>query len=118
MRLIVDSDAAYLVLPNARSRIAGYFRPGEQYIPGNSNDAPSRTPNAPILVECKTLRHAVASAAEAETSGIYHNDQTILPIRTLLEALGHPQKSTPIKPENSTVVGFVKRNIHQKKSKS
>ena len=25
MVLLIDSDAAYLVLPNARSRIAGYF---------------------------------------------------------------------------------------------
>lgn len=118
MQLIVDSDAAYLVLPNAKSRIAGYYRLGAEYVLGTSPDAPRRTPNAPILIECKTLKHVVASAAEAEASGLYHNAQTILPIRALLESLGHPQQPTPIKSDNSTAVGFIERNIHQKKSKS
>ena len=64
MQLIVDSDAAYLVLPGAKSRIAGYFRMGDKSFSGNRPDSTRRTPNAPILVECKTLRHVVASAAE------------------------------------------------------
>ena len=115
MQLIVDSDAAYLVLPNAKNRIAGYFRLGEEYVPGISTDAPRRTTNAPILIECKTLKNVVASAAEAEASGLYHNAQTILPIRILLEALVHPQQPTLIKSDNSTAVGFVERNINQKK---
>ena len=118
MQLIVDSDAAYLVLPGAKSRIAGYFRMGDESFSGNCPDSTRRAPNASILVECKTLRHVVASAAEAEASGLYHNAQTILPIRTLLEALGHPQKPTIIKSDNSTAIGFVEKTIQMKKSKS
>ena len=102
MQLIYDSDAAYLVLN----------------VPGICHDAQRRTPNTPILIECKTLRHVVTSAAEAEVGGMYHNARNILPIRALLEALDHPQYPTPIKSDNSTAVGFVHRNIHQKKSKS
>ena len=64
MILNVDSDAAYLVLPNARSRIAGFF-----HLTNKTN--PFR--NGPLLVECKTLRHVVTSTAEAETSACYHN---------------------------------------------
>ena len=50
MTLHIDSDAAYLVLPNAKSRIAGFF-----YL----SNADASTINAPTLVTCKTLRHVV-----------------------------------------------------------
>ena len=113
MMLQVDSDAAYLVQPQAKSRIAGYFQ---------LNNLPKSTPhptvNGAILVECKTLRHVVASAAEAETAGVFHNAQTAIPIRTILKALGHPQPPTPVKTDNSTTNGFIHNNIHLKKSKS
>ena len=113
MILTIDSDAAYLVAPKARSRVAGYFQ---------MNTTPSKqkhpTINGAILVECKTLRHVVSSAAEAETAGIFHNAQTAIPIRTFLQALNHPQPPTPVKTDNSTSTGFIHDNIHMKKSKS
>ena len=92
MCLHVDSDAAYLVLPKARSRLAGnYFL----------SDLPKPNtlirPNGPILTECKTIQTVVASAAEAKTYGIFHNAQTALPIRYLLQQMGHPQPPTPLK---------------------
>ena len=64
MILSVDSDAAYLVLPKAKSRIAGFY-----YL----TDRDSSYYNSPILVVCKTLKNVVASAAEAETGGIFLN---------------------------------------------
>ena len=109
MILNVDSDAAYLVLPNARSRIAGFFHLTNKVDPIR---------NGPLLVECKTLRHVVTSAAEAETSACYHNAQTSIHIRYLLNELGHRQPPTPIKVDNSTTNGFVHNNINQRKSKS
>ena len=60
----------------------------------------------------------MASAAEAEVAGIFHNAQTALSICTILSALGHPQPPTPIKTDNSTTSGFVHDNINQKRSKS
>ena len=51
MILFVDSNAAYLVLPNAKSRIAGYHY--LSIIPPIPGQSP--TLNAPILVLCKTL---------------------------------------------------------------
>ena len=113
MILHVDSDAAYLVQPQAKSRIAGYYQLN------NLPQAPTQHPvNGAILVECKTLRHVVASAAEAETAGVFHNAQTAVPLRIILQALGHPQPPTPIKTDNSTTNGFIHNNIHLKKSKS
>ena len=112
MILHVDSDAAYLVAPNAKSRIAGYY-----YL----SDLPSKKHNklnGAILVECKYLKHVVASAAEAETGGLFINCQNAIYLRRLLHILGHEQGKTPIKTDNSTAASFVKEMIKQKRSKS
>ena len=114
MILHIDSDASYLVLPGAKSRIAGYFQ-----LIRNKNSAPfPKGINGAILVECKTLKHVVASAAEAETGGIFHNAQIGIIIRTALEELGHPQPKTGIKTDNSTATNFANASLRQKRSKS
>ena len=113
MVLRIDSDAAYLVAPQAKSRIAGFYR-----LSNNGVTNKKSTPNGGILVECKTLRHVVASAAEAEVAGVFHNAQIAISLRHILRSLGHTQPATPIKTDNSTVYGFIHNNIHQKKSKS
>ena len=110
MLLTVDSDAAYLVLPKARSRLAGYFRLLDQH--------PTTPYNGAILVECKTIRHVVSSAAEAATHGVFHNANLSLHIRNLLQGMGHAQPPTTIKTDNSTAVGFVHQTIQQKASKA
>ena len=110
MILNIDSNAAYLVSPKARSRIAGYFT----FQP--HRDTP--IPHGPLLVECKTLRHVVASSAEAEIAGVFHNAQIAIPIRYMLLKLDHPQPATPIKTDKTTVNSFVKDNVTQKRSKS
>ena len=113
MVLSIDSDAAYLVAPEARSRIAGYF-----YLSKGRTQSMTPPLNGAVLVECKTLRHVVASAAEAEVAGIFHNAQIAVLVRRMLRALDHPQPPTPIKTDNSTANGFIHNNIHQKRSKS
>ena len=64
MVLHVDSDAACLVLPGAKSRIASFYC---------LSDHPNKTThpflNGAILVECKTSRQVVLSVAEAEVAG-------------------------------------------------
>ena len=71
MILHIDTDAAYLVLPGAKSRIAGYY-----YLtnPPPKTSTPTPIINGVIHVECKTLKHVVASAAEAETGGLFTNN--------------------------------------------
>ena len=113
MCLHVDTDAAYLVLPRARSRIAGHF-----FLSDLPDFKRTITPNGPILTECKTIRTVVASAAKAETHGIFHNAQTALPIRYLLLQMGHSQPPTPIKTNNKVAKAFVKQEMRHKKSKT
>ena len=114
MILYVDSDAAYLVLPNAKSRAAGYY-----YL-SNLTPAQKDPPiNGAIWVECRTLPIVASSAAEAETGALFLNAQRIIPIRIMLEEIGHPQPGpTPLKTDNSTAVGFCNKTIKQKQSKA
>ena len=96
MILRVDSDAAYLVLPQARSRGTVYF-----YLisnPTSCNIIPSPQDNGPILTECVTLKNVVPSVADVEADTLHHNGKTAIPIRTTLQKLEHPQGPTASKP--------------------
>ena len=62
MILNIDSDAAYLVAPKVRSRVAGYY-----HLSSIPNVTQHPRLNGSVLVECKTLRDVVSSAADAET---------------------------------------------------
>jgi hypothetical protein len=116
MVLHIDSDAAYLVLPNARSRYAGHYFLSDR--PPKPPAKPTPQPNGAILTICKTIRGVMASAAEAETGGVYGNAQEALACRVSLLALGHPQPATPLKTDNSTANSFVHANIKQRRSKT
>mmetsp|Transcript_6012 Transcript_6012/g.8759 ORF Transcript_6012/g.8759 Transcript_6012/m.8759 type:complete len:132 (-) Transcript_6012:347-742(-) len=105
-----------LVLPKARSRIAGYYSL-PQYGHYRKTSFNSSKTNSPILIECRTLRNVVTSAAEAEVGGVFHNAKQIIIIRRILEILGHPQGPTKLITDNSTVHGFVHDNIHLKNRK-
>jgi hypothetical protein len=116
MILHVVSDAAYLVLPNARSRCAGLY-----YLGNNSTtDPPTSAFNGPVHVLCKTIRGVPASAAEAETGALFLNGQEAIPIRTALAEMGHPQPSTgtPLETDNSTAHNILKAQVRMKRSKA
>ena len=113
MQLSIDSDAAYLVAPKSRSRVAGFYY--FKHTPQGTIQLPS---SHPVLVECHCLRHVVSSAAEAETAGLFYNAQNAISIRRVLHAMGHPQLPTAIKTDNSTAHGFVQNNIPLRKSKT
>jgi len=109
MILHIDSDAAYLVSPGARSRAGGY-----QYLSNKENTVH----NGPVFVLAKIIKNVMSSAAEAEIGALFMNAQEAIPIRQCLIDLGHPQPPTPIKTDNSTANGYVNGTIKQKMSKS
>ena len=93
MKLYIDSDAAYLIAPKAKSRISGFY-----YLSNICQETkPQPKLNGPVLVECRLLQHVVTSAAKAETAGLFYNAQSAITVINILKALGHPQSSTPIK---------------------
>ena len=110
MQLHIDSNAAYLVAPKPKSRVAGYF-----YL---SNTSSQPTLNAPIHIEYTLLKHVVSSAAEAETGALFHNAKTAIHIRKMLETLGHHQQPIRIKTDNSTAEAYCNKTLKEKRSKS
>ena len=96
MVLAVCSDAAYLVLPNGRSRASGYFF--LTTLPSAVSTPPAPTPNAAVHVLCKTILSVAASAAKAETGANFLNAHEAVPIITALTEMGHPQppSGTPL----------------------
>ena len=83
MILHVDSDTAYLVAPGTKSRIVRFF-----YFKQAPDGSLLQNLNHPIHIKCKYLRHVVASAAETEVGGLFHNCQTSIPINNSLILMG------------------------------
>ena len=116
MQLFIDSDAAYLVVPKAKSRLAEYFYLSDKYIQGSGNPNPKS--NGPIHTESQLLKHGVSSAVEAEKSGISLNYKAAIWIKHMLEALGHHQKIIPLKTDNSTADTFSNSTLKERRSKA
>jgi hypothetical protein len=114
MVLWIDSDAAYLVAPQARSRVGGHFKLSSQ------PQIPIQNPphNGPVHVESTLLRQVVAAASEAELGAAFTNAQKAVPMRQALEDMGHPQPPTPLKTDNSTAHGILTSLVKQKRSKA
>ena len=109
MILTIDSDAAYLVAPQARSRAGGFHYLGNK--DGNLM-------NGSVAVIAKIIKNVMGSAAEAEVGALYMNAQLAAPMRTTLEELGHPQPATPMKTDNTTASGIINGTVKQQRSKA
>ena len=94
----IDSDAAYLVCPEARSRTGGYH-----YL-GNTND---NLFNGPIHVLTKIIENVTSSAAESKVASLFMNAQHAVYIRLTLEDMGHPQPPTQLRTDNLTAQGIL-----------
>ena len=70
MQLVVDSNAAYLILPEARSRCSNHYCLESTHNDLNYNKSRN---NSPIHTECKTIANVLCSAAEAECGGLFYN---------------------------------------------
>eukprot|EP00957_Ditylum_brightwellii_P037672 2848970-Ditylum_brightwellii.AAC.1 len=99
MQLNVDSDAAYLVLPGAKSHFGGHLY--LQSLPNalKYNGAPN---NAPIHTKCRTIKSVVCLAAEVEYGGLFYNSQTTIAICHILEEIEHLHQLMKVKTDNMT----------------
>jgi hypothetical protein len=111
MILHIHSDASYLSVSKARSRLGGIFYLG--YIPPNEDKL-----NGSILNVVSFIKNVVASAAESEVGTCFQNAQTAAPLRITLLELGHKQPATPLRTNNSTAYIILNETIKQIRSKS
>jgi hypothetical protein len=111
MVLLIHSDASYLLVSNARSRLGGLFFLG--------NKPPEQeTLNGSILNVVAVIKKLVASAADSEVEACFHSVQIGAPLRVTLTELGHTQPPTPLQTDNSTAFGILNKKIKQKRSKA
>jgi hypothetical protein len=111
MILHIHSDASYLSVSKAISRLEGLFYLG--YNPPNENIL-----NGSILNVASLIKNVVASAAESEVGACFQNAQTAAPLRVTLLELGHKEPATPLRTDNSTAYEILNETINQKRSKS
>jgi hypothetical protein len=110
MILYIHSDAAYLSVSNARSRLGGLFFLG--------NKSPEQDMlNGSIFNFASAIKNMVPSAAESEVGACFHNAQSGGPLRFTLSELGHTQPPTPLRTDKSTAFGILNETIKQKRSK-
>ena len=109
MILQVDTDAAYLVAPKARSRAAGY------HFLGNKEHTLF---NGPIHILAKIIKNVMGSAMESEIAAMFMNGQLIMKYREILKDMGHPQPPTRIRTDNQSACGVITGKMKQKRTKS
>jgi hypothetical protein len=101
MILNIHSDASYLSVSNAWSRLGGLFFLG--------NKSPKHeTLNRSILNVAAVIKNVVASDAETEVGACFHNAQSGAPLRV----------TTPLRTYNSTAFCIFNATIKQKRSKA
>jgi hypothetical protein len=111
MILHIHSDASYLSVSNAHSRLGGLFFCGDN--PPHEDNL-----NGSILNVESVIKNVVASAAESEVGACFQNAQSGAPLRGTLTELGHIQPAAPLRTDNSTAFGFLNETIKQKRSKA
>jgi hypothetical protein len=116
MYLYLETDAAYLVLPQARSWCAAYYYLSDKL--KSPTDKPKM--NGAVHVLWKTIPNVVGSAAEAEVGGICYGAREAVPMIIALEEMGHPRDPTGvmITTDNSTAHGILNSTMRAKLSKS
>jgi hypothetical protein len=111
MVLHIHSDASYISVSDAGSRLGGTFFLG--------NKSPKQYAlNVSILNVAAVIKNVVASAAELEVGACFHNAQSGAPLRVTLTELGHIQPPAPLRADNYTAYGMVYKTIKQKRSKA
>lgn len=110
MVLAGHSDASYLSETRARSRAGGHFFMSE------NETFPA--PNGAVLTVAQIIKAVMSSAAEAEIAALYINAREAIPMRHLLEEMGHKQPPTPLQTDNSTALGVVTSTIQPKRTKA
>jgi len=110
MVLALHSNVSYLSETKARSRAGRHF-----FCSKDKEDPPN---NGAVLTVFQIIKVVMLSAAEAELGTLYINLREAVPIRHLLEEMGHKQPPTPIQVDNSTACGVVNQTIQPKRTKA
>jgi hypothetical protein len=110
MQLVMQTDASFNSRSKGRS-VAGAIA----YL--TNTDTPHHI-NGSIWNQSAIIPVVCASAAEAEYAALFMGAQQAAWLRTILQALGYPQRTTPILCDNSCAVGIATDTVKIKRTKS
>jgi hypothetical protein len=111
MILAVHTNASYLSKQEGKSRASAHF-----YL---TNDGDKEFNNGAILTLSSIIKHVMSSASEAELAALYYGCKLAIPLRTILEEMGHPQhKHTMVTTNNIMAQGLTMGTMTPKASKS
>lgn len=74
--------------------------------------------NGAALNITQIIKAILSLAAEVELGTLFISAKLAIPISLTLEELGHPQGTTPIQSNNSTVHGVIHRKVQPKQTKA
>ena len=105
IKLYIETDSAYLVLPEAQSRVAAYLYLGDKY----KTLTKKSSLNEEVHVLCRIIPNAVFIASKAETEGIYSGTKEVVPIINAFEEMGYSlySSSVPITTDSITAHGIL-----------
>ena len=83
-----------------------------------SNNAQLPSNNGAVLNVASIIKAVMTSAAEAELGALYINAREAVPMRIVLEEMGHPQPPTPTQTDNTTAVGVATNKIQPRRTKA
>ena len=109
--LHVDSDAAYITMPEAKICNTVHFYLCEWPSPVPVKLSPKR--NSPIHTKCKKIRNVVSSSSEAETCGTFNKGKICLPA-TRYYRIRAQTTSNSTQSENSTINIFANSGMKTK----
>jgi hypothetical protein len=73
MILHISSDASYLSVHGAHTRVGGYFYLSNTPVTGYAASTIKPVSNGPVLVLSTIMNNILSSAAEAEFGALFHN---------------------------------------------
>ena len=106
MRLIIHSEASFLVEWDAKSNYGGYF-----YLVWNKNDDDPQQINGAVDVGESLLPLVAISVAEAELGGMFYNAKKGKILHLTLEETVWKQVPTTIFVDNNTAIRICNRTI-------
>ena len=113
MRLLIHSDASFLVEWDAKSSYGGYL-----YLGWNQNDDEPQKINGDINVSASLLPLVTISVAEAELGRTFYNAKKGKVLRLTLEEMGWKQGPTTIFVDNNIASGICNSTIKRKRLQS
>jgi hypothetical protein len=99
-------DASYLSKSNAQSRAGGHF-----FMSKNVETLPN---NGVVFTILQIIKAVMSLVAETKIGALYINCHEAVPVRHILDFMGHKQPPTPMQTDNTTALGVVNKNIMKK----